>query len=127
MLKYFVFILFLIGSKDAFSQSEGAFFTALKSGDMTSIDVYLQENIDFCLFEDQQILSKKVAMERLKAFLNTHKISSIEVMHKGVAKDKKSQYKVAKLTTPKEVFRVFVYSMGEIGSNNVKEIRIDKF
>ena len=87
----------------------------------------MEDNIDFCLFEDQQIMSKKSALNKFKSFLNSHKVTGIEVMHKGTSKDKSSQYKVAKLITTTDTFRIFVYSSGEIGSKTIKEIRIDKF
>ena len=87
----------------------------------------MEDNIDFCLFEDQQIMSKKAALNKFKTFLNSQKILSVDVIHKGTAKNKSSQYKVAKLTTSTDTFRVFVYSSGEIGNKTVKEIRIDKF
>jgi hypothetical protein len=108
-------------------QNETAFFNALKTSDITTMDAYLQPNIDFCIFEDQQVLPKKDALAKLRNFLSTHKIVNVEVIHKGVSKDKTSQYKVAKVTTSKETFRVFVYGTGEIKANSVKEIRIDKF
>ncbi len=108
-------------------QSEAAFFSALKTSDITTMDVYLQPNIDFCLFEDQQVMPKKDALAKLRTFLTSHKIISVEVIHKGVSKDKTSQYKVAKVTTAKETFRVFVYGTGDIKANSIKEIRIDKF
>lgn len=109
------------------SQSETAFFNAFKSADVTTIESYLEDNIDFCLFEDQQIMNKKAAMTKLKNFLASHTITNVEVMHKGASKDKSSQYKVAKITTSKNTFRVFVYAAGAIGTKTVKEIRIDNF
>ena len=114
-------------SSIVFGQNEATFFTALKNADITTMDSFLEDNIDFCLFEDQQILSKKMALAKLKTFLAGHKVISVEVMHKGMSKDKTSQYKVAKITTSKETFRVFVYASGEISAKTIKEIRIDKF
>ena len=125
-MKYLLF-LFLFASSNLIAQSEEAFFNALRFADVKTMENYLQDNIDFCLMEDQQILSKKVAMGKLKSFLDTNKTSGIELMHKGTSKDKSTNYKVAKLTTSTGSFRVFVYSVGNIGPKSVKEIRIDKF
>lgn len=108
-------------------QNANNFFNALKNNDTEVLETYLEDNIDFCLFEDQQILGKKSAMNKLNKFLNDHKIISVDVIHKGTSKDKSSQYKVAKMTTSKDTFRVFVFTSGEIGLKSVKEIRIDKF
>jgi UDP-2,3-diacylglucosamine pyrophosphatase LpxH len=111
----------------AISQSEAEFFKAFKNADIQAMDPYMVENVDFCIFEDQQLLAKKVALTKLKTFLSTYKISAVDVIHQGTSKDKKTQYKVAKVTTNKETFRVFVYVVGDFKTGSVKEIRIDKF
>ena len=112
----------------AFGQSENNFFNALKNNDTASLEVYLQDQIDLCIIDNQQILNKSTAINKLSTFLSSHKITAIEVLHKGNSKDKSSQYKVAKLTTAGGPFRVFVYSTSqEMGPKTVKEIRIDKF
>jgi hypothetical protein len=124
--KYLILTLISISSFLS-AQSESAFLASFKAGDTQALETYLTDNIDFCLFEDQQILAKKVAMTKLKTFLSGHKVSSIEVIHKGTSKDKTSQYKVAKVVTSKETFRLFVYGTGDFKAGTVKEIRIDKF
>jgi hypothetical protein len=126
-LKYINIFIFLACTFGRSAQSEAAFFESFKNADVVGLEAYLEDNIDFCIFDDQQIMPKKLAMTKLKVFLSEHKISSIEVMHKGSSKDKSSQYKVAKVTTNKDTFRVFVYATGAIGTKTVKEIRIDKF
>ena len=126
-VKHIIFILILFISSHISGQNESTFFNALKTGDIVTMDSFMEDNIDFCLFEDQQIMSKKSALNKFKSFLNSHKVTGIEVMHKGTSKDKSSQYKVAKLITTTDTFRIFVYSSGEIGSKTIKEIRIDKF
>lgn len=126
-MKHIIYLIFTFISFQTFSQTEANFFTALKSGDIASMEPFMEENIDFCLFEDQQIMSKKSALNKFKSFLNNHKVISIDVIHKGTSKNKSTQYKVAKLVTSTDTFRVFVYATGEIGAKTVKEIRIDKF
>ena len=126
-MKQIMAVIFLTVASQLLAQNEAAFFTALKSADYATMESYLEENIDFCVFVDQQILNKKAALSKLKTFLSNYKVLSVEVIHKGTSKDKSSQYKVAKITTSKEVFRLFVYASGEIGSKTVKEIRVDKF
>ncbi|MFZ1750183.1 MAG: DUF4783 domain-containing protein [Saprospiraceae bacterium] len=119
---------FLIAfSGSLFGQSESVFFNALKNVDVTTMESYLEETIDFCLFEDQKIMGKKAAMNKLKGFLGDQKIMSVEIMHKGASKDRSSQYKVAKLITNKETYRVFVFAVGDISEKSIKEIRIDRF
>ena len=108
-------------------QNETSFVNSLKNNETTAMEVYLEDKIDFCIFEDQQIMLKKAAMLKLKDFLNSYKIVNAEIIHKGTSKDKSSQYKVVKITTNKETFRMFIYASGEIGAKTIKEIRIDKF
>lgn len=127
MLKQFLIILFVGMLSVVSAQNETSFLNALKNSDTSTMSPYLEDNVDFCLFEDQQILNKNVALSRLKEFLLTHKIVGVEVMHKGTSKDKTSQFKVVKISTPKDTFRLFIYSKGEIGTKTIKEIRIDKF
>ena len=126
-VKQIIYLVVLFISSQTFGQTEANFFNAIKSGDMASMEPYMEDNIDFCLFEDQQIMTKKSALNKFKTFLNDHKVLSIDVIHKGTSKNKSSQYKVAKLTTSTDTFRLFVYASGEIGAKTVKEIRIDKF
>ncbi|MBC7885965.1 MAG: DUF4783 domain-containing protein [Saprospiraceae bacterium] len=126
-MKLIILFFSIIISGNISGQSEALFFSALKNADVLTMETYLEDNIDFCLFEDQQIMSKKAAMTKLKAFLNNQTIQHVEVMHKGTSKDKSSQYKVAKMTTSKNTYRVFVYATGDIGAKSIKEIRIDNF
>lgn len=126
-MKQLLVICFLAFTSSVYTQNESAFFSALENTDTGTMEVYLEDNIDFCLFEDQQIMTKRAAMTKLKSFLNNHKNIKVEVIHKGVSKDRSSQYKVAKMTTSRDVFRVFVFASGEIGTKTIKEIRIDKF
>jgi hypothetical protein len=126
-MKNIIIVFFLMLTLGMNAQNETSFFAALKNNDTNVLDTYLEDNIDFCLFEDQQIMSKSAALAKLKTFLGNHKITGVEVIHKGSSKDKSSRYKVAKITTNKDTFRLFVYASGEIGAKTVKEIRIDKF
>ncbi len=127
LVKHIFFMIFITSHFYLVGQNESSFINALKNAETTSMEVYLEDKIDFCIFEDQQILSKRSAMLKLKDFLNSNKITNAEVIHKGTSKDKSSQYKVVKITTAKETFRMFVYASGEIGAKTIKEIRIDKF
>ncbi|MBK9255914.1 MAG: DUF4783 domain-containing protein [Saprospiraceae bacterium] len=125
-MKYLLILFVFIGS-NLNAQTEDMFFNAIKNGDISTLDMYLKDQIDFCLFEDQQVMNKKAALTKLKTFLEANKASGIEVMHKGSSKDKSTNYKVARLNTATGNYRVFVYTLGILGANTVKEIRIDKF
>lgn len=63
----------------------------------------------------------------MKKFISAEDIKSVEEIHQGTSKQKSSGYKVAKLTTSKGVYRLFVYSENSGKSLRVKEVRVDKF
>jgi len=125
-MKYLL-LLFVFITPNLNAQTEDAFFNAIKNGDISILDSYLKDQIDFCLFEDQQVMNKRAALTKLKTFIDSNKASGIEIMHKGTSKDKSTNYKVARLNTATGNYRVFVYTVGNLGVNTVKEIRIDRF
>ncbi|MBK6566101.1 MAG: DUF4783 domain-containing protein [Saprospiraceae bacterium] len=127
LLKIIYVILFMVVSNSSFAQSGNELLNAIKSTDMITVETFFQDKIEFCIEEDQQILAKAAAVRKFKLFLDDHKPISIEVIHNGNSKDKASQYKVAKLVTTQGIFRIFIYSTGDIKSKSVKEIRIDRF
>lgn len=126
-IKWIFLSMFFLGTISLIGQSEQAFFNAIKAVDMTTVESYLEDKIEFCIYEDPQFMTKQAAITKLKSFLTTNKPTSIEIMHKGNSKDRSSQYKVAKLTTTQGVLRIFVYSTGSVSQKTIKEIRIDKF
>lgn len=126
-LKYILIVVFISLQFYVSGQNEITFINALKQTETTTLEVYLEDKIDFCIFEDQQVLSKRAAMLKLREFLSNNKITGAEVIHTGVSKNKSSQYKVVKITTSKDTYRMFVYASGEIGAKTIKEIRIDRF
>lgn len=127
MLQKYIIAAFMFFTVQMMGQGDTAFFNAIKNNDMASVSNYLQDQLDFCIFDNQEFLNKKEATAKLSQFLNNYKIQSIEILHQGASKGKNSQYKVAKLSTTKDTFRIFVYTTGELTTKSVKEIRIDKF
>ncbi len=125
-MKYLFIILTLVFSVELFSQ-ESTFFNAIKNGENTSIENFFSNRVELCIFENQQMLSKKVASDKLGQFLNDNKVTKLEVIHQGTSKDKTSNFKVAKLTTNKGVYRMFLYFTGSIENDSIKELRIDNF
>lgn len=127
MLYKYLIGLFLFVTVQMQGQGDMTFFNAIKNNDMATVGNYFQDQIDFCIFDNQESISKKEALSRLNTFISKHKAQSIEVIHQGTSKGKTTQFKVAKLTTDKETYRIFVYTTSDFGNKSVKEIRIDKF
>jgi len=126
-MKHLFIILTVLVSGTLWAQGEAAFFNAIKSGNQSTIENYLSNRVELCIFENQQMLPKKTASLRIGDFLNNNKVSQIDVIHQGTSRDKTSNFKVAKLTTNQGEFRLFVYFLGTIADNTIKEVRIDKF
>ncbi|MFZ1703753.1 MAG: DUF4783 domain-containing protein [Saprospiraceae bacterium] len=127
LLKNLVLFFGVILAIPSFGQSVNDFVSAIKNEDMATIEMFMMDKVEFCIFEDQQMLHKSAASKKFKTFLSTNKPQTVELIHQGNSKDKASQYKVAKMVTSQGTFRVFIYTVGEIKSGSVKEIRIDKF
>ena len=127
MFQKYLIAVFMFFAVHMMGQGDVAFFNAIKNNDMNTVATYLQNQVDFCIFYNQEILTKTEATAKLNQFLTNHKILSVVILHQGASKGKNSQYKVAKLSTTKDAYRVFVYSSGDLTSQSVKEIRIDKF
>lgn len=127
MMHKYLIGLFLLITVQMQGQGDTAFFNAIKNNDMATVGNYFQDQIDFCIFDNQEFISKKEALTKLNQFISKHKTQSIEVIHQGTSKGKTTQFKVAKLITDKETYRIFVYTTSDFGNKSVKEIRIDKF
>ncbi len=126
-MKQLFIILATLMSGFVFSQGETAFFNALKSSDQSSIESYLSNRIELCIFENQQMLPRKTASQKISDFLKSNKVSQIDIIHQGTSKDKTSNFKVAKLSTSQGDYRLFVYYSGNIANSTIKEVRIDRF
>lgn len=109
------------------AQSPSDFFKAFEKKDFVTIESYLAPEIDLCIKDLPEINLKSDALLRMKNFISAEDVKSVEEIHQGTSKLRSSGYKVAKLTTSKGVYRLFVYSENSGKSLRVKEVRVDKF
>lgn len=100
---------------------------SLKSKDLTAISRNLADEIDLCVMDDTQINTKEEAIIRIRKFIESNPIQSIETLHKGTSDSKGSSYNVYKISTTDKVIRAFVYYENDGGKQLIKEIRFDKF
>lgn len=122
-MKLLIFLL-LSASTTLSAQSADQFFKAIGASDYASISSQLSDDIELCIKDVTDILSKEEALNSIKKFLGSHKPSKITPMHGGSSAKNNSKYKVAKLETSSGVFRVFVYMEG---GKKIQEVRFDKF
>jgi hypothetical protein len=110
-----------------FTQSPSDFFNAFSKKDFATIESYLYAEMDVCIKDQTEFNTKREAIDRLKKFVSAEGIKLVEEIHQGTSKKSNGIYKVAKLTTDKGIYRLFIYSETVNKVQKVKEVRIDKF
>lgn len=108
------------------AQSEIQFLNIFGEEDLTTTSDLLADNLRLCIEDDVSEVTKSQAITDLKAFLAKHSIVKKKILHNGKSTDADSSYKVARVKTESETYRVFAYSEKEGDSSKIKEIRIDK-
>lgn len=123
---FLLFMLFLIHFNLS-GQNERAFTQAITEGDVSTLSEMFGPSVDFTILDNQEILSGKAAAQKLIAFLENKQLRQIKVIHEGKSKQKTSQYKVFKVITAQDTYRLFVYASAENKDGNIEEIRLDRF
>ena len=122
-MKKLTTILFLVlGSLSMFGQDFKKIVTAIEKGDMATIEPMLEDLVDYCFNDDQDLLEKPEFVTKLKSALETIKPKSSEIIHDADSKSD-AKYVVAKLVGESGTkYRMFVYTEGD----KIIEIRINK-
>lgn len=122
-MKKLTTILFLVlGSLSMFGQDFKSIVTAIEKGDMATIEPMLEDLVDYCFNDDQDLLEKPEFVTKLKSALETIKPKSSEIIHDADSKSD-AKYVVAKLIGESgAAYRMFVYTEGD----KIIEIRINK-
>jgi hypothetical protein len=106
---------------------ENQFFKAFKLNDFSQVESFLDKRIDLGIYDDQHLLPKSEAIQKISNWINNNKVKSLIEIHSGQSSDKKSHYRVAQLSTDEGIFRVFVYVTEKQGKNVIKKVQIDRF
>lgn len=109
----------------AFGQVE-QFYKAVENQDMTSIASLLMDEVEVCVKDDQKIMTKAKALDKIKNFLASINPKSVTALHSG-SSGAGSKYKVAKLNSADGVYRIFVYMEKSAGKELIQEVRFDTF
>jgi len=99
-----------------------AFYTAVEQQDIASITNLLSDEVELCIKDDQQFMSKTDATNSIKNFLAKVGPKSIAPLHSG-SSGAGSKYKVAKMQSNGGVYRIFIY----MENNKIQEVRFDTF
>ena len=123
----FLILFLFIVQGGLISQNEKAFTQAVTASDVASLSDMFGRSVDFTILDNQEILSGKAAAQKLISFLENKQLRQIKVIHEGKSKHKTSQYKVFKVITAQETYRLFVYASSENNERTIEEIRLDRF
>jgi hypothetical protein len=123
----FLFIFLFLAHVGLISQNEKAFTQAISSSDVASLSGMFGSSVDFTILDNQEILSGRAAAQKLISFLENKQLRQIKVIHEGKSKHKTSQYKVFKVITAQETFRLFIYASAENRDGTIEEVRLDRF
>ncbi len=125
MKKLFLFIALLITVH--VNGQEAQFFDAVKSDDFTLVLASLDNKLEVCINDDQDLYSKNVAIQRIKNWIKEVNVIGVNPMHGGESEGRESHYKVAKIDTKQGSYRLFVYVENEGRQSKIKKIQIDKY
>lgn len=122
-MKKLTTLLFLVlGSLTMFGQDFKSIVSAIEKGDVATIEPMLEDLVDYCFNDDQDLLEKPEFVSRLKAAIKTISPKSSEIIHVADSKGE-AKYAVAKLVGESgATYRMFVYTEGE----KIIEIRFNK-
>lgn len=99
---------------------------AIGKGDADFLGQYFDENIEISLLEEENILPKAQAVEKIKAFFKNHQPKSFSQIHQGNSKGNDSHYCIGNYATSSESYRVYIYMTNQNNKTIIQEIRFDR-
>ncbi len=122
MKKLTITLFLFLGSMSLFGQDFQSIVKSIEKGDIAAIEPKLEDLVDFCFNDDQDLLEKPEFVVKLKSTIETIQPKSSEIMHVADSKSD-AKYVVAKVIAASgENYRMFVYTEGE----KIIEVRINK-
>ena len=122
MKKLTTLIFLFLGSLSMFGQDFKSIVTAIEKGDMATIEPMLEDLVDYCFNDDQDLLEKPEFITALKGAVETINPKSSEIIHVADSKAD-AKYAVAKVVGESgQAYRMFVYTEGD----KIIEIRFNK-
>ena len=121
MKKLTILLVLVLGSLTVFGQDFKSIVSSIEKGDVASIEPMLEDMIDYCFNDDQDLLEKLEFVSKLKTAINIIQPKSSEIVHVADSKGE-AKYAVAKIVGASESYRMFVYTEGD----KIIEIRFNK-
>lgn len=104
------------------AQDFKAIISNISDGNIELLRGQFDELVDFCFENDQDLLEQDELIDRVKTTIANIKPSASELIHIADSKDNGSKYAVAKITSQKGEYRLFVYTEGD----KIIELRFNK-
>lgn len=120
----FLFIACILALTPAISQD--ALHKAFQQGNAEQLAPYMPGELELCIINQEQTVSKAKALQDLKNFFSSHKVVSYKPLHSGGSKDQAKSYTIGQLSTSNGDFRVYIYYKANGDSYQVQEIRIEE-
>ncbi len=124
-MKTILINVFFLAALSLSAQTDVDFLNALGKGEMENLDSYLSSEISLSINDNQEKIDRSSAIRKIKAFLESKKVTKYKILHNGKSADKNSSYRVARIKTKAGTYRVFAYSERKGSSSKVVEVRID--
>jgi hypothetical protein len=122
------FIIILLSFQfNIFCQDYNAVFDAIKTNKVNVLQSNLDAQVDLCILDDQKFMQQSNALLKLKNFFEKNPIVSLEPLHLGNSKNKNASYRLAKITTKGNIYRLFIFFEKVNTKYLVSEIRIEDF
>ena len=122
-MKYLLSLFVVLVTLSVSAQDVKTVFKKIGKNNVTALQDLIADEIELSILDDQDLVSKSEALEKLKVFLSSIGAKSCSQLHEGSSQNNSSAYLVGKLNTSNgEDYRVFVY----YENKQIIEMRIDK-
>lgn len=95
------------------AQNISSYFKDIAKSDISSLSAKFSEEMEVCVDDEQEFMSKTEAIAAISKFLGDVKPFSGAELHHGSSKTNSSQYRVGQLKSTKGNYRVFIYIEGD--------------
>ncbi len=127
MNKLTMFFAFLfLSAFNLTAQNLDQLYRAIGAGDVETIYSFMDNRIDLCLYDEQLLVRKEEAKQKITDFFSQVKPVRYTPKHSGVSKDSNSGFYIGELQTSKGILRVYLYFSSKEGGSKLKEIRFNK-
>lgn len=100
-------------------------YTALSKGDVAALEQHLDNQVELCIFDKEDVFTRQDATRMLKNFFAEHAVKGYKEMHSGASKGRDSNYAIGQLATDKGTFRVYLYFDKRDDKRIIQELRIE--